>query len=235
MWTNPSMSSCFFFQAADGIRVHCVTGVQTCALPISGCDRRRASFGGQCARINHRCRARSRLCSRFAHPVRGLSLSARYCSQRGEQLTINAMLNRAAATAISLLIATNGFGQSPAPSSVPTANSPAVPAKPVAPSSSPTPGTEQIIDSLGEGDLQTAIALLKSNFTNPDAITDTELNRATLTGLLARMPGGLMLLPPQPRGESATPEPAASLYSEVFDGHIGYLRLGSLNSANLKE
>src|SRR5438132_13863438 len=25
----------FFFQAADGIRGHCVTGVQTCALPIS--------------------------------------------------------------------------------------------------------------------------------------------------------------------------------------------------------
>src|SRR5437588_3101003 len=34
------MSSCicffffFFFQAEDGIRDHCVTGVQTCALPI---------------------------------------------------------------------------------------------------------------------------------------------------------------------------------------------------------
>src|SRR5260221_11806184 len=28
--------SCFFFfQAEDGIRYHCVTGVQTCALPIS--------------------------------------------------------------------------------------------------------------------------------------------------------------------------------------------------------
>src|SRR5947207_12272233 len=25
---------CFFFQAEDGIRDHCVTGVQTCALPI---------------------------------------------------------------------------------------------------------------------------------------------------------------------------------------------------------
>src|SRR5215204_2430420 len=25
----------FFFQAEDGIRRHCVTGVQTCALPIS--------------------------------------------------------------------------------------------------------------------------------------------------------------------------------------------------------
>jgi len=145
------------------------------------------------------------------------------------------MLNRAAAMAISFLLAAHAFGQSPAPSSVPTANSPAAPGKSVAPSASPTPGTEQIIDSLGEGDLQAAIALLKSNFTNPDAITDTELNRATLAGLLMRMPGGLMLLPPQPRGESAMPESSASFHSEVFDGHVGYLRLGSLNSANLKE
>src|SRR5947207_8312917 len=29
------MISPFFFQAEDGIRDHCVTGVQTCALPIS--------------------------------------------------------------------------------------------------------------------------------------------------------------------------------------------------------
>src|SRR5215211_4882280 len=29
------MSCVFFFQAEDGIRDHCVTGVQTCALPIS--------------------------------------------------------------------------------------------------------------------------------------------------------------------------------------------------------
>src|SRR5215204_3817914 len=28
----------FFFQAEDGIRHHCVTGVQTCALPISLID-----------------------------------------------------------------------------------------------------------------------------------------------------------------------------------------------------
>src|SRR5882672_12370079 len=35
----------FFFQAEDGIRDHCVTGVQTCALPISGGDLR--VFGKQ--------------------------------------------------------------------------------------------------------------------------------------------------------------------------------------------
>src|SRR5260221_8534043 len=33
----------FFFQAEDGIRDHCVTGVQTCALPISFAEA--ASFG----------------------------------------------------------------------------------------------------------------------------------------------------------------------------------------------
>src|SRR5690349_21952999 len=33
--TKPIYSSCFFFQAEDGIRDLYVTGVQTCALPIS--------------------------------------------------------------------------------------------------------------------------------------------------------------------------------------------------------
>src|SRR5260221_9885468 len=32
---SSAMSRVFFFQAEDGIRDHCVTGVQTCALPIS--------------------------------------------------------------------------------------------------------------------------------------------------------------------------------------------------------
>ena len=31
-WT--AILNLFFFQAEDGIRDHCVTGVQTCALPI---------------------------------------------------------------------------------------------------------------------------------------------------------------------------------------------------------
>lgn len=142
------------------------------------------------------------------------------------------MLNWTAATAISFLFAANLFGQTPAPASAPTAKSSASVAKSPAPSPSATPGTEQLINSLGEGDLQAAIALLKSNFTNPEEITDAELNRATLAGLLVRMPGGLMLLPGH---DTAPAEPATPFYSEVFEDHIGYLRLGPLNSANLKE
>src|SRR3989441_5149903 len=35
----------FFFQAEDGIRDKLVTGVQTCALPISGLSHRRGEVG----------------------------------------------------------------------------------------------------------------------------------------------------------------------------------------------
>src|SRR5260221_8911312 len=34
----------FFFQAEDGIRDHCVTGVQTCALPISEPQKAREGY-----------------------------------------------------------------------------------------------------------------------------------------------------------------------------------------------
>src|SRR5438034_3928492 len=35
----------FFFQAEDGIRDHCVTGVQTCALPISSTQQQLGDWG----------------------------------------------------------------------------------------------------------------------------------------------------------------------------------------------
>jgi Peptidase family S41 len=124
------------------------------------------------------------------------------------------------------------FAQSstPAPSMRQTASkSPALPSPSQSPSAKPT--TEQLVNSLSSADLQAVIALLKSNFTNPDAITDTELNRATIQGLMVRLPHGLMLLPNR---ESAAMEAPIASYSEILDGHIGYLRLGSLNSANLQ-
>src|SRR5438034_8097351 len=105
--------------------------------------------------------------------------------------------------------------------------SPAVPAA----SPSATPTTEDLVNSLGPTDLQAVITLLKSNFTNPDAITDTELNRATVEGLIVRLPRGVVLLPNK---ESVPMEAPSAFYSEVLGGHIGYLRLGSLNSANLQ-
>ena len=110
-------------------------------------------------------------------------------------------------------------GQMPAPSGAPTTSGVTAAARSPAASPSATSTTEQVINSLGEADLQAAISLLKSNFTNPDAITDTELKRATLTGLLVRMPGGLVLLPSR---ENTMSEGGGQFYSEIFEGHLGY-------------
>src|SRR5882672_11558959 len=44
----------FFFQAEDGIRYHCVTGVQTCALPILAWSRN--ENGGELSRYPSRTR-----------------------------------------------------------------------------------------------------------------------------------------------------------------------------------
>ncbi len=136
------------------------------------------------------------------------------------------------ATWMMSMLAARLFAQSstPAPSVPQTAlKSPALPSPSQSPSAKPT--TEQLVNSLSSADLQAVIALLKSNFTNPDAITDTELNRATIQGLMVRLPHGVMLLPNR---ESAAMEAPIAFYSEILDGHIGYLRLGSLNSANLQ-
>jgi len=128
------------------------------------------------------------------------------------------MLNRAAVITILLLPAAILFGQSPTPAASATP--------------SPSPTTQQVIDSLGEADLQAALTILKSNFTSPDALTETELNRATLTGVLTRIPGAMMLLPSR---EASSPQSPTPLYAEIFEGHLGYLRLGDFSSANLRE
>ena len=96
------------------------------------------------------------------------------------------------ATFVIAVLGANLAAQSPAPTSAPQTG-PKSPAQPT-PSPSATPTVEELVDSLGPADLQAFITLLKANFTNPDAITDTELSRATVEGLLVRLPRGITLL-----------------------------------------
>src|SRR5438874_3797692 len=141
-----------------------------------------------------------------------------------------------AAFALSIFTATLA-AQSPTPKlppQTPPGTAPQTASKSsAAPASSPSasPTTEDVVNSLGPADLQTLITLLKSNFVDPDAITDMELNRATVEGLTARLPRGVMLLPSK---ENVPAVPPSTLYSEIIAGHIGYIRPGSLNSANLQ-
>ena len=129
--------------------------------------------------------------------------------------------------AISILAA-NLAAQTPSGAALQSpSKSPGMPA--ASPSIAPT--TEDLVNSLGPADLQAVITLLKSDFANPDAITDTELSRATVEGLMARLQRGVMLLPSK---ENAPAVPPSAFYSEIIAGHIAYVRLGSFNSANLQ-
>ena len=101
-------------------------------------------------------------------------------------------------------------------------------------SPSPAPNSvasqEAVVNSMKSADLQQAIQLLKSNYINPDALNDTELDRALVTGILLRLGTGVVILPAAiNQAEASNP-----FYAEILDGHVGYLRLGALNAANLK-
>ena len=107
--------------------------------------------------------------------------------------------------------------------------SPVPPSAPPAPVSAATP--ESLINAMGSADLDQAIQALKSNYINPDALSETEIDRATLAGLLARLGRGVMLLPQQaaPAADTSTP-----FYGEILAGHVGYARIGSLSAPNLQ-
>src|SRR5215467_12250161 len=133
------------------------------------------------------------------------------------------------ATFVVSIFGANLAAQSPPPSP-PAQTGPKMPAQPT-PSPSATPTLEELVNSLGPADLQAFLTLLKANFTDPDAVTDTQLNRATVEGLLARLPRGLTLLAGKETVPAATSD---AFYSELIAGRTGYVRLGSMNNANLQ-
>jgi Peptidase family S41 len=101
-----------------------------------------------------------------------------------------------------------------------------------APLPSPTPvSTPALIDSLAPADLRQVLPLLRKTFINPAALSDTDVDRATLQGLMLRLGQGVALFPNR---AAAQLQEGSPLYNEVLAGHIGYLRLGSLTPSNLK-
>ena len=148
----------------------------------------------------------------------------------------NLLLTLAITSAILPSIAS---AQSPGPSATRPAGSPTATSNTTSPTPTASPTAtpsrpltrEELLDSLTSADVQAALSLVKKNFTNPDAVSDDQINRATLQGLLVRLSKGVVLLPlktPSP------PDNGASLYAEILEGHIGYIRPGAMTAANLE-
>jgi hypothetical protein len=93
---------------------------------------------------------------------------------------------------------------------------------------SPVPTTRAVIDSLSQADLDEAMSQLKANYVNPASLSDQELSRATLQGLIDRLSPGAAIYSQAPE-----PPPASPFHSEILNNEIGYLRLGSFSKGNI--
>lgn len=98
------------------------------------------------------------------------------------------------------------------------------------PQPSVTPTMKALVDSMDPADLKEAIQLLKNNYIKPEALNETELDRATFEGILTRLGRGVVLLPDSAAEATG---PANPFFGEILEGHIGYLRLGALTRPNL--
>jgi len=125
------------------------------------------------------------------------------------------MLRHVLTLSLTIPFATFVVAQSPSPTGT------------VTPTASPT-----TIDSLDTVDLRQAIPLIKESYFDPAALSENELNRALLAGLLTRLGRSVMLLPAR---DSTPAPPPAAFYREIIADHIGYLRLGDLSREQLGE
>ena len=98
-------------------------------------------------------------------------------------------------------------------------------AAPLAPAQDST--LRESVDALTDADLKDMLRLLRENFIKPDALSDTELSRATIQGVIERLAPGASLRPAAGAGE------VSPFKSEIIDANTGYLRVGSLNAENL--
>ena len=90
-----------------------------------------------------------------------------------------------------------------------------------------------LIDGLGVNDLAEAMKLLRQNYIDPSGLAETVLARAQLEGLLERLGPGARLVATAAIVPPGQQEALSPFRSEVLDGPIGYLRLGSLDKEHL--
>ena len=120
------------------------------------------------------------------------------------------------------------------PEKQPDAEKPAAP--PAKPAAKPRkPGepltTRAAVDSLSDTDLDQVISLLKDNYISPDALSDDELKRAAVQGIIDRLAPGASIAEAPAAGASQV----SPFRAEIIDGRIGYARLGATTPGNVGE
>ena len=119
------------------------------------------------------------------------------------------------------------------PPAPPAANEPKPAAKPAPLPAKPGQPltTRAVVDSLNDAELDEVISQLKDNYIDSDALSDEELKRATVQGIIDRLAPGASIVN-APAAGTAHPSP---FRAEILDGRIAYARLGETTPGNLAE
>jgi C-terminal processing protease CtpA/Prc len=91
------------------------------------------------------------------------------------------------------------------------------------------PSTRERVDGLSVEDLARLLPLLREHYVESAKLTDDEVARATVQGLLGRLGAGVRILD-APAAASRT---VSAFRSEVISGKTLYLRVGTLSGDNL--
>jgi C-terminal processing protease CtpA/Prc len=114
--------------------------------------------------------------------------------------------------------------QPPVTSSTPT---PAIPAA----GATPKP-LRDLVNQLDQTGLQEVIEQLRSNYVDPSALTNQEINQAAVEGLLSRLGPGATI---QTRAQAEQPARSYPLKSDLIEKQFGYVRLGTLTQQSLAQ
>jgi hypothetical protein len=89
-----------------------------------------------------------------------------------------------------------------------------------------------LVNQLDQTGLQEVIEELRSNYLDPSALTNQEINQAAVEGLLSRLGPGATI---QTRAQAEQPARNYSFRSDLFEKQFGYVRLGTFTQQNLAQ
>ncbi|GAT35554.1 peptidase family S41 [Terrimicrobium sacchariphilum] len=100
-----------------------------------------------------------------------------------------------------------------------------------APSPTPIPTLRQKVNSLKDDDVSKAVDAIKRQFLDGEKTSEAAMQRALLEGLLRRLDPGAELVDSRARQQ----DEGTPFLAEILDGHIGYIRLGSMEAGVLPQ
>jgi C-terminal processing protease CtpA/Prc len=94
------------------------------------------------------------------------------------------------------------------------------------------PATRDLVNRLNQNGLQQVIEQLRSNYVDPNALTNQEINEATVEGLISRLGPGATI---ETKAEAEKVSPNRPFKSDLIQKQFGYVRLGSFAMQNLAQ